>query len=220
MRLLQHNVCELNFNVCELNLVESFLAHPCPPKVLTTSATFDSKTSTPLKPNLTAIVAVTPSGVIGDDDAMPWKLSSDLQRFKRLTMNGSLIMGRKTFQSIGRPLPGRATIVLTRNRNWAADGVVVAHEIQDLAAVLKQQNARFPAGDFVVGGGEIYRLLSPHIERWLITRVWSGTRGDTTLDIDWDEFKQVSQTSYPAGHRDSVPTMVEIWRRTNWQTRA
>ena len=75
---------------------------------------------------LTAVVAATNRGVIGRDGDMPWRLSTDLRRFKRRTMGGTLIMGRKTFDSIGRPLPGRRTIVLTRNRQWSAAGVETA----------------------------------------------------------------------------------------------
>ena len=77
-------------------------------------------------PSLTAVVAMTPTGVIGKDGDMPWRLSSDLQRFKRLTMGGVLIMGRRTFDSIGRALPGRRTIVVTRNAEWRFDGVDTA----------------------------------------------------------------------------------------------
>ena len=72
---------------------------------------------------LTAVVAMTPSGVIGRDGDMPWRLRSDLRRFKKLTMGGVLIMGRRTYDSIGRPLPGRRTIVITRNPDWSAEGV-------------------------------------------------------------------------------------------------
>ena len=72
---------------------------------------------------LIAVVASTPDGVIGQDQTMPWRLSSDLRRFKKLTMGGTLLMGRKTYDSIGRPLPGRQTWVLTRNPDWSVDGV-------------------------------------------------------------------------------------------------
>ena len=94
---------------------------------------------------------MTPTGVIGLDGDMPWRLSSDLRRFKQLTMGGVLIMGRRTYDSIGRPLPGRRTIVVTRNPDWASAGVDSA---------LNPEKAMEMAGQdrcFVVGGAEIYR---------------------------------------------------------------
>lgn len=157
--------------------------------------------------HLIGVVAATPAGVIGNDGDMPWRLSSDLRRFKNATMGGTLLMGRKTFDSIGRPLPGRQTIVVTRNPNWHHEGVDVAHDIDSALAAIDR------AQGFVVGGAEIYRLFAPRIDRWMLTRVWSGVAGDTVLDLSLDDFEITAMTPIPASLKDSVPTQFEIWQR-------
>lgn len=115
-------------------------------------------------------------------------------------MGGVLIMGRRTYESIGRPLPGRTNIVVTRNQDWSAAGVLRA-DSPDAALAL--------AGDretFVVGGAEIYRQLLPRCTDLLLTRVLSETPGDTKLEIDLSEFEIIEQTSLPASERDEVAT--------------
>lgn len=158
-------------------------------------------------PDLIAIVAVTPSGVIGKDGDMPWRLGSDLRRFKRLTMGGTLIMGRRTYDSIGRPLPGRKTVVVTRQADWAADGVTTAI---DPEAAIGGGGKRY-----VVGGAEIYRLLLPRCGQLWITRVWSSVVGDTHLKLDLEPFSLAELSRHPASDRDDVPT--EFWKMTRRQ---
>lgn len=150
--------------------------------------------------SLTAVVAVTPGGVIGRDGDMPWRLSEDLKRFKKLTMGGVLVMGRKTFDSIGRPLPGRRTIVITRNRDWQCEGVQVAHSTEQALELAGSDPA------FVVGGAEIYRQLLPRCGQIYLTRVLSGVAGDTHLELDLSDFRVLEQLRVPAGPRDEVPT--------------
>ena len=151
-------------------------------------------------PELTAVVAMTPGGVIGKDGDMPWRLSSDLRRFKRLTMGGVLIMGRRTYDSIGRPLPGRRTIVVTRNRDWSAEGVERAGSPDEAVQMAGS------GGVFVVGGAEIYRQLLPRCTHLYLTRVLSDVEGDTKLSIDLSEFRIIEQTHFPASAQDDVPT--------------
>ena len=153
---------------------------------------------------LAAVVAMTPDGVIGDRGDMPWRLSSDLRRFKRLTLGGTLIMGRRTYDSIGRPLPGRKTIVITRNSEWSAEGVERAAGPAEAVA----QAGQGPA--YVVGGAEIYRQLLPLCDQVWLTRVWSSVGGDTRLTLDLTDYRVVEQSRYPAGPRDDVPT--EFWK--------
>lgn len=133
---------------------------------------------------LSLIVAASDNDVIGRDGQLPWKLSADLRRFKRLTMGHHLIMGRKTFESIGRPLPGRTTIVLSRQRDYAPEGVLVAHspdEVRQLVAADREP--------FVVGGAEIYRLLLPWVGKIYLTRVHCLIEGDTLFDfVRWDDW--------------------------------
>lgn len=149
---------------------------------------------------LTAVVAVTPSGVIGRNGTMPWRLRQDLQRFKKRTMGGVLVMGRKTFDSIGRPLPGRRTIVVTRKPNWSFDGVEVASSPE----IAVKMGGVDPV--FVVGGAEIYRQLLPKCNQILLTRVLSDVEGDTHLQLDLADFRVIEQFCVAAGPQDDVPT--------------
>ncbi|HMO86745.1 MAG TPA: dihydrofolate reductase, partial [Lacipirellulaceae bacterium] len=118
------------------------------------------------------IAAVADNGVIGRDGGLPWRLSADLQRFKRLTMGHPLIMGRRTWEALGRPLPGRTSIVVTRQSPYAAPQaeVQITGSLDDALAAA----ARAPGGDqeaFVIGGAEIYALALPRADRLYLTRV-------------------------------------------------
>lgn len=137
---------------------------------------------------------------------MPWRLSSDLRRFKRLTMGGVLIMGRRTFDSIGRPLPGRRTIVITRRPDWSCDGVETAASPQEAIEKAGEGNK------FVVGGAEIYRELLPRCGQLWLTRVWSTVEGDTKLSLDLSQFEISDQSRIPASAKNDVPT--EFFRMT------
>ncbi|MGB7343677.1 MAG: dihydrofolate reductase [Pirellulaceae bacterium] len=159
--------------------------------------------------SLTAVVAMTPSGVIGLDGDMPWRLGSDLRRFKKLTMGGVLIMGRKTFDSIGHPLPGRRTVVITRNPDWSCEGVQRAGG-PDEAIQLVGEDA-----GYVVGGAQIYDLMMPLCGEICLTRVWSNVVGDTTLKLDMSKFSQIEAMRLPATARDDVPTEFIRLRREN-----
>lgn len=168
------------------------------------------------------VVAMTPEGIIGNDGDMPWRLSSDLRRFKRLTMGGTLIMGRKTYQSIGRPLPGRRTIVLSRQPDSIAlqPGLAIIGTPQRALEMLEQSpEMGYPQGGFVVGGAQIYELFRKQITELWLTRVWAHLQGDTR--IDWladggrpsDDFWLASVTRIPGGSKDDYPTDFEIWKR-------
>ena len=113
--------------------------------------------STPM--TLSLIAAVARNGAIGKDNALLWRLPEDLKFFKRTTLGCPVLMGRKTFESIGRPLPGRRNIVITRNATWQHDGVEVAHSL-DEALTLAAQEARV----FVIGGGELYAQALPRAD--------------------------------------------------------
>jgi dihydrofolate reductase len=124
------------------------------------------------------IAAVARNGVIGVDGDLPWRLPEDLKRFKQLTLGHTLVMGRKTYDSIGRPLPGRATIVVTRQPGWTADGVRVAHSIEDALAQVE--------GDaWVAGGGEVYAAAFPYADRLELTEVDLEPLGDAFFP-GWD----------------------------------
>jgi len=159
--------------------------------------------------NQTAIVACTPSGVIGLRGAMPWQLSSDLRRFKSLTMGGTMVMGRKTFDSIGKPLPGRETIVLSRSGRAPADHLHWADSIETVMATADA----LARPVFIVGGAEIYKLFFPFCKEIWLTRVWSDVKGDTRITLPLDEFRLFERTRHPQTPRDSVPTDFERWLR-------
>lgn len=136
---------------------------------------------------ISIIVAVAANGVIGAQGKMPWHIPEDLRRFRTLTLGHAVIMGRRTFESIGRPLDGRRNVVLTRQAGWRADGVEVAGS---LAGALE-----ITAGDgevFVIGGGEVYREALPLADRIYLTRVDCAPAGDVFFPhIDDGQWREV-----------------------------
>ena len=136
------------------------------------------------------IAAVSDNNVIGSANTLPWRIPQDLAHFKAVTMGSTLIMGRKTFDSIGRALPGRTTIVLTRRGDFAAPGVLVARDASQALAMVPGPRA------FVAGGAEIYRLFLPLASKLYLTRVHGNYDGDTSFPaIDWTEWRRVSSES-------------------------
>lgn len=133
-------------------------------------------------PEIVAIAAVASNGVIGADGAIPWRLTGDLPRFKRLTKGHVLIMGRKTYDSIGRPLPDRTTIVITRNPDWTAPGHDEVEVVDSLKAALDRAADVDPEGPTVIaGGGDIYRAVLDLCDRLEITEVHAEPDGDATF---------------------------------------
>lgn len=160
--------------------------------------------------------AVAENGVIGADGGMPWQLSSDLKRFKAGTMGRPVVMGRKTFESIGKPLPGRLNIVVTRDRDWARDGVEAVGSLQD-AITLATVKARCMSGAdeiAVIGGGEIYAQALPLADRLCITHVLASPAGDTRFPaIDPAIWRETQAEEVPAGARDSHATRHSVYTR-------
>ncbi|MFM2170221.1 MAG: hypothetical protein RI957_450 [Verrucomicrobiota bacterium] len=124
--------------------------------------------------SLVGIVAMTRDRVIGRDGTLPWHLPDDLAFFKTTTSGHAMVMGRKTFESIGRPLPKRQNIVLTRAESWQHAGVDVIHDVSDLSRVI-----RMPGDVFIIGGAEIYQAFLPCLDAMLITHVHHDYPGDT-----------------------------------------
>lgn len=149
----------------------------------------------PRMPTLTLIAAVADNGVIGHRDGrLPWRLPADLARFKRITLGHTLIMGRRTFDAIGRPLPGRRSIVVTRNPAWSADGA-------ERAATLDAAMDGTAGEDvvFVAGGGEIYALALPGADRLALTHVHLQAAGEIRFpEIDWRRWREVWREAHPA----------------------
>lgn len=152
------------------------------------------------------VVAAGENGVIGRDGGLPWRLSSDLKRFKQITMGKPLVMGRKTFESIGKPLPGRDNIVVTRSRDFAPEGVHVAASIDEALALAEEKAAERGVDEIaVIGGGEIYAALIGRAERIYLSRVHVAPQGDTRLPpIEPDEWRETAREDHAAGERDSA----------------
>ena len=162
---------------------------------------------------LAIIAAVAENGVIGAGNAMPWTLSSDLKRFKALTMRKPLVMGRKTFASIGRPLPGRPNIVVTRQRDFAPEGVTVVGTV-DAALVAAEERAAGADEIMEIGGGEDYRSALDRADRLYITHVEAAPPGDTHFPaIDPAIWRAITAERLPSGPKDSAATTFVIYER-------
>ena len=151
------------------------------------------------------VVAVADNGVIGRGNALPWDLPDDLQHFKRTTMGRPIVMGRKTFESIGRPLPGRLNIILTRDPSWTALGVSVASSIEQ-AIDLAEGQAFIDGADsvMVIGGAEVYRQALPFASRAVVTRVHGHVDGDAFFDLEeLAAWREVTRERIPAGEHNS-----------------
>ncbi|MFO8021775.1 MAG: dihydrofolate reductase [Perlabentimonas sp.] len=138
--------------------------------------------------NLSIIVAVAENNVIGDNNQLIWYIPDDLKRFKALTMGHHIIMGRKTWESIGRPLPGRKSIVVTRNKNFKADGAQVANSLPQALEMAKDDDEAF-----IIGGGELYQQALPLASRLYLTKVHKHFEGDVTFpEIESTEWRELS----------------------------
>jgi dihydrofolate reductase len=166
------------------------------------------------QPLISLIVAMAENGTIGRDNALPWRLPDDLKRFKALTMGKALLMGRKTFESIGRALPGRTSLVLTRDRDRQFEGVVVVHSLGQALGWAKD------AEELVaIGGAEVFRLLMPFARRIHLTLVHAEIPGDTFFpDFDPTQWADVECHSHPADERNAYPfTFVTLERKSEPQ---
>jgi dihydrofolate reductase len=165
---------------------------------------------------LVLVVAVARNGVIGANQGLPWRLSSDLKRFKALTWGKPLVMGRKTYLTIGRALPGRETIVVTRDHTFAATGAFVAHELEP-ALELAAERARAMGADeiIVAGGAEIYAQTIARAERLFITEVALDAKGEARFPpIDPEQWREVGRAKGERGPRDEADfAFVEYERR-------
>jgi dihydrofolate reductase len=141
------------------------------------------------------IVAVSQNNVIGRDNQLPWHLPEDLQYFKSVTMGKPILMGRKTYDSIGRPLPGRTNIVITRDPSWAAEGVVVVNSLEDaISAGAEACEAADSDEVMVIGGAQIYRDCLPIAEKLYLTKVEAEVDGDAFFPkIDMDQWHKISE---------------------------
>jgi dihydrofolate reductase len=165
---------------------------------------------------ISVIVAVADNGVIGRNNALPWQLPEDLRYFKRVTMGKPIVMGRKTFESIGRPLPGRTNIVISRAPGFAAAGVEVAASLD--AALQLAAPAAGPADQaevIVIGGAEIYALAIPRAHRLYVTEVHAEPEGDAWLpSVAWDDWVEIQRQDHRLDGKNSCDYSFVVYERS------
>lgn len=159
---------------------------------------------------LSLIAAVARNRAIGKDNALLWRLSEDLQFFKRTTMGCPVIMGRKTYDSIGRPLPGRRNIVISRNADWQAAGVETASSLQAALALVADADKAF-----VIGGAQIYAEALPQVDEIVLTEIDKVFEGDAFFP-EWDraQFTEVARESHRAPAPNDFDYAFVTYRRT------
>jgi dihydrofolate reductase len=173
-------------------------------------------------PALALVAAVADNGVIGQAGALPWRLKSDLRNFRAITMGKPVVMGRKTYLSIGKPLAGRTNIVVSRNRDFAAPGIIVASSIETALAVARGDALRRTADTIVViGGAEIYAHVIERADRLVITRVHLRPEGDTLFPvIDPALWREVERGEHRPGPDDAAAFTVLVYERHGTHLRA
>lgn len=161
------------------------------------------------------IAAVGSNGVIGAGNAMPWQLPSDFAHFKRTTLGKPLIMGRKTFESIGRPLPGRTNIVVSGTPGFRPEGVVALGSLEAALDHARAVARTDGAAEIIIGGGgEIYRAALPLAHRLYLTHVEAAPEGDTTFpEVDPDQWVVVDEPAIAPDPRDTAPYRVKVYER-------
>ena len=146
--------------------------------------------------HLSMIVAMAHHRIIGADNDMPWHLPADLQHFRRTTMGKPVVMGRKTYESIGKALPGRHNIVITTNSEYTLDDASVVYSVEEALALCAQEEEVM-----IIGGGSIYALLIDHTDTLHLTFIDKDVAGDTQFP-DWNEYGQWQEVSREAHHAD------------------
>jgi dihydrofolate reductase len=165
--------------------------------------------------SLAVMVAVAANGVIGNANALPWQLPEDLRYFKRVTLGKPIVMGRKTFESIGRALPGRTNIVISRNRELPGEGVSLAASLDEALELAGQVARRDGVAEFVViGGAQIYSLAIPRADRLYVTEVHARVEGDSFLpEIAWERWRESARETHPAATADDYGYSFVVYDR-------
>jgi dihydrofolate reductase len=158
---------------------------------------------------ISIVVAVSDNDVIGVGNDLPWKMSGDLKRVKTLTMGHHLIMGRKTYESIGRPLPGRTMVIISRQKDYAQDGCIVVDSLQSAIKI-----ASYDDEAFIFGGGEIFKEAIPYTQKIYLTRVHCIVHGDVLFpQLNHSEWNLISEVNYSADEKNEFDCTVEEWVR-------
>ena len=162
-------------------------------------------------PTISLIVAMTENRVIGRDGDMPWRLSSDLKRFKRITMGHHILMGRKTYDSIGRPLPGRTTVVISRAATYDDPQIRVARSLDEAIQISGADEEIF-----ITGGAQIYELALPQVDRIYLTRIHCELEGDTFFpEVDLEKWELIEQEKHTADEKNNFDYSFLTYQRSN-----
>ena len=154
-----------------------------------------------MKPTINIIVAKAENNVIGNKNQLIWHLPNDLKRFKQLTTGHPIIMGRKTFESIGKPLPNRTNIVITRNTVWTAEGIVTVHSLEDAIQLASRTDSEI----FIIGGGNIYQQALKLADVLEVTEVHQDFEGDAHFpEIDLNQWQETFREKHPADEKHSI----------------
>ncbi len=161
------------------------------------------------RPRLSLIVAMAKNGVIGADNRIPWHLPAELKIFKDATMGHHIVMGRRTWESIDRLLPGRTTVIVTRQAEYRVPGAIVAHSLDEALAACRDDDEVF-----VIGGAELFRLALPNADRLYLTIVDAEPEGDTYMpEIDLSRWREASSKRYAADERNPLPFRFVLYER-------
>jgi len=163
----------------------------------------------PLASRLSVIVAMSRNRVIGANGAIPWHLPEELKRFKSVTMGHHIVMGRKTWESIGRPLPGRTTVIVSRQPGYSVPGAKTAHSLDAAVAACGDDSEIF-----VIGGAELYAQALPRANRLYLTTVDAEIPGDTAMPaFDAGDWREVSSMSFAPDERHRYPFRCVVYER-------
>ncbi len=157
------------------------------------------------------IVAASTNNVIGKNNQLLWSLPNDMKFFKNTTWAMPVLMGRKTYDSLGKPLPGRLNIIITRQTGWQPEGVIVVHSLDDAIAAAKQADYKEA---FIIGGGEIFKQGLPVTDRIYLTRVDAELEGDAFFpELDPQIWHMTSERSFPADARHAYAYHFQVWEK-------
>ncbi len=158
---------------------------------------------------LSHIVAASENNVIGAKNELPWHLPNDFKYFKNKTWGMPVIMGRKSYESLKKSLPGRVNIVVTKKTNWQPDDVFVVNNIDDAIAKAKESDAK---EIFIIGGGEIFKQTINIVSKIYLTRIHATVDGDTFYpELDKEKWKLIDQQSFPADEKNNYAYTFEVW---------
>lgn len=161
-------------------------------------------------PILSAILAMDQNGLIGDHGNLPWHLPADLQHFKKTTLNHVVIMGRKTYLSIGKPLPHRTNIILTHDASFTAKDCLIAHSREEAISLAKKVE---PKEMFIIGGAEIYQTFMSLIKRFYITEIAHTFTGDAYFTWHREEWREISRDSHEPDEKNRYPYSFMVFER-------